>query len=255
MNTKTKPIKQLRPQTLMQMAWRVLTLCALNLPMLAHAAIVPDRTRVIYSEGEPSVSVTISNKNPKLPFVVQSWIEDEKSVKVSAPFMVLPPLLRVEPNDSNVLRIVKLPGDALPHDRESVFYLNIREIPPKSEAVNAMQIALQSKLKLFYRPKGVQPKRGEDVGLSLNLQLDPVAKKIVIDNPTPFHVTVVGFLAGVDKIKVPMETVMISPMSKVDVAVKDFGFSKLYVSHMNDFGGQTDSEFSCSANVCKGVQP
>lgn len=246
-------IEKLKP--LQRMAVRATALIVLSLPLLAQAAIVPDRTRVIYGEGEPSVSVTISNKNPKLPFVVQSWIEDEKGVKVSAPFMVLPPLLRVEPNDSNVLRIVKLPGDNLAKDRESVFYLNIREIPPKSEAANAMQIALQSRLKLFYRPKGVQPKRGEDVGLSLLLQFDATAKKVVIDNPTPFHVTVVGLLAGAEKTKVPVETVMISPMGKVDVPLKDVGFGKLYVSHMNDFGGQTDSEFTCSAGVCKGVQP
>lgn len=236
-------------------AARLLTSLVLGLPMLANAAIVPDRTRVIYHEGEPSVSVTVSNKNPKLPFVVQSWIEDEKSVKISSPFMVLPPLLRIEPSDSNVLRIVKLPGGALAQDRESVFYLNIREIPPKSEAVNAMQIALQSKLKLFYRPKGVQPKRGEDVGLRLNLQFDPVAKKMTIDNPTPFHVTVVGLLAGAEKSKIPLETVMISPMSKVEVPLNALAAGKLYVSNMNDFGGQTDSEFSCAANICSGVQP
>ncbi|MQR02497.1 fimbria/pilus periplasmic chaperone [Glaciimonas sp. GS1] len=224
----------------------------------AHAAIVPDRTRVIYPEDQQSVSVTITNKNKELPFVAQSWIEDEKGVKVPGPFMVLPPLQRVEANDRNVLRIVKLPGDSLPKDRESVFYLNIREIPPKTETVNAMQIALQSKLKLFYRPKGVERERGQDMGLSLNVQLDPAHKKIIIDNPTPFHVTVVGFLAGTEKTKVSAKAVMISPISKVEMPVKDADFShfsKFYVSNMNDYGGQTDSEFNCVANVCHGVQP
>ncbi|MFJ2988910.1 molecular chaperone [Collimonas sp. NPDC087041] len=226
-----------------------------SVQMLAHAAIVPDRTRVIYNDGVQSVSVTITNKNAVMPYVVQTWIEDEKGVKITTPFMVLPPLQRVEPSDSNVLRIAKLPGDSLPKDRESVFYLNIREIPPKSDAVNSLQIALQSKLKLFYRPQGVQPKRGEDIGLRLNLQLDPATKTVAIDNPTPFYVSMVGLLAGVEKAKLPMESVMISPMSKVEVAVKDVNFSKLYVSHINDFGGQTDTEFACSANICKGVQP
>ena len=253
MSTNAEILRNTRP--FIRIGARLLTLLVLGVPILANAAIVPDRTRVIYHEGEPSVSVTVSNKNPKLPFVVQSWIEDEKSVKISSPFMVLPPLLRIEANDSNVLRIVKLPGDALAQERESVFYLNIREIPPKSEAVNAMQIALQSKLKLFYRPKGIQPKRGEDVGLRLNLQYDPLAKKMTIDNPTPFHITVVGFMAGVEKSKVPMETVMISPMSKVEVPLNALAAGKLYVSHMNDFGGQTDSEFNCAANACSGVQP
>ncbi|AMO99694.1 gram-negative pili assembly chaperone, N-terminal domain protein [Collimonas arenae] len=132
-NTKSSNTKMMKAKNQMRhLAANLLAALTLGLPLLAHAAIVPDRTRVIYNEGEPSVSVTISNKNPKLPFIAQSWIEDEKSVKITSPFMVLPPIQRVEPNDSNVLRVVKLPGDTLPKDRESVFYLNIREIPPKA---------------------------------------------------------------------------------------------------------------------------
>ena len=141
---------------------RIVRLAVLCVPVLANAAVVPDRTRVIFEESATSVSVTVSNKNLQLPFVVQSWIEDEQGKKITTPFMVLPPLQRIEPNESSVLRIVKLPQTTLPLDRESVFYLNIREIPPKSEAVNAMQIALQSKIKLFYRPASVKRERGAD---------------------------------------------------------------------------------------------
>ena len=61
----------MKMSSLRLVATRWVAAFALGLPLLAHAAIVPDRTRVIYNEGEPSVSVTISNKNPKLPFVVQ----------------------------------------------------------------------------------------------------------------------------------------------------------------------------------------
>lgn len=234
---------------------RLALLTGLCAPLLANAAVVPDRTRVIFEESAPSVSVTVSNKNPQLPFVVQSWIEDANGTKVSSPFMILPPLQRIEPNESSVLRIVKLPQLSLPNDRESVFYLNIREIPPKSEAVNAMQIALQSKIKLFYRPASVKRERGQDLALGLNLKIDALAKQLLVDNPTPFHITVVGLLAGPEQTKMPIDTVMIAPHSGARLPLSNTTFTELRVSNMNDFGGQTDTLFKCAASACKAVAP
>lgn len=234
---------------------RLIRLAVVCVPLAANAAVVPDRTRVIFEESAASVSVTVSNKNLQLPFVVQSWIEDAGGKKVSSPFMVLPPLQRIEPNESSMLRIVKLPELSLPKDRESVFYLNIREIPPKSEAVNAMQIALQSKIKLFYRPAAVKRERGEDMAQGLNLKIDPVGKQLLIDNPTPFHITVVGLLVGPQQTKMPIDTVMIAPLSGARLPLGNTAFSELRVSNMNDFGGQTDTLFQCAADTCKAVKP
>ncbi|WP_460164116.1 fimbrial biogenesis chaperone [Pseudomonas sp. S2_F03] len=234
---------------------RLAMLAILFVPLFSNAAVVPDRTRVIFEEGASSSSVTVTNKNPQLPFVVQSWIEDGNGQKVSSPFMVLPPLQRIEANESSVLRIVKLPETSLPKDRESVFYLNVREIPPKTEAVNAMQIALQSKIKLFYRPAAVKRGRGEDLAFGLDVKIDPVGKQLVVSNLTPFHITVVGLLVGREKTEMPIETVMIAPQGGARLALSNTQFTELRVSNMNDFGGQTDTLFNCAANVCKVVKP
>ncbi|MGT9169473.1 fimbria/pilus periplasmic chaperone, partial [Escherichia coli] len=40
--------------------------------------------------------------------------------------------------------------------RESLFYYNVREIPPKSGKANTLQIALQTRIKLFWRPKALE---------------------------------------------------------------------------------------------------
>ncbi|TOL40502.1 molecular chaperone, partial [Vibrio parahaemolyticus] len=67
-----------------------------------------------------------------------------------------PPVQRVEPEKSSQVRIEALPEiSQLPQDRESVYYFNLREIPPKSDKPNVLQLALQSKIKLFYRPKSI----------------------------------------------------------------------------------------------------
>jgi fimbrial chaperone protein len=228
---------------------------SLCVPLLAQAAVSPDRTRVIFDESAQSVGVTLNNRSADLPFVVQSWIENESGQKISSPFMVLPPLQRIEAKESSLLRIVKLPEAALPSDRESVFYLNVREIPPKSEAVNTIQIALQSKIKLFYRPAAVKRVRGEDMALGLQIKIDSAAKKLQIDNPTAFHITVVGLLAGSEKTSMPIETVMIKPFGSARFPLSQTGFSELFVSNMNDYGGQADTRFSCTASECKAAKP
>ncbi|WP_322013508.1 molecular chaperone [Paraburkholderia sp. J12] len=235
----------------------LLRLCApalLAAPWLSHAAIVPDRTRVIYDEGAQSASVMVTNKSEKYPYLIQSWIEDESGKKITAPLMVLPPLQRIEANDRNILRVVMLPGNTLPTDRESVFYLNIREIPPKTEAINALQIALHEKLKLFYRPKAVQPKRDEDPTLPMTLQIDPDTHKLTFDNPTPLHVTVVDLHSGEKKTPVQFDAVMVSPMSQSSVPFKDAAPTTLYVTHMNDYGGQIEVKYACNAGTCRSVQ-
>ncbi|MEK8069070.1 molecular chaperone, partial [Burkholderia contaminans] len=169
---------------------------------------------------EQAAIVTITNKSTTYPYLVQSWLEDAKGNKITSPLMVVPPLQRVEANERNVLRIAKLPGTELPADRETVFYLNIREVPPKTDTPNTLQIALHTQMKLFYRPKAVQPARDEDWTLPMTLRVDSAAHTLVFDNPTPYHITIVNLAAGAQKTHVPLEPVMVSPMSRTDVPFK-----------------------------------
>ncbi len=55
------------------------------------------------------------------------------------------------------VKIQALPDiHTLPSDRESLFYYNVREIPPKTGKANTLQIALQTRIKLFWRPKALE---------------------------------------------------------------------------------------------------
>ena len=65
----------------------------------------------------------------------------------------------------------------------------------------------------------------------------------------------VGLLAGPEKTRMPIDTVMIAPRGNARFALSNTSFNTLRVSNMNDFGGQTDSLFTCAANVCKAVKP
>lgn len=60
------------------------------------------------------------------------------------------------------LRIMFLGKTNLPTDRETLYWMNVKAIPPtdeKNTQKNTLQLALQNKIKLFYRPENlpVQP--------------------------------------------------------------------------------------------------
>ncbi|STJ19807.1 periplasmic pilus exported chaperone [Escherichia coli] len=125
--------------------------------LTAHASVTPDRTRLVFNESDKSISVTLRNNNEKLPYLAQSWLEDEKGNKITSPLAVLPPVQRIDAMMNGQVKIQALPDiHTLPSDRESLFYYNVREIPPKSGKANTLQIALQTRIKLFWRPKALE---------------------------------------------------------------------------------------------------
>lgn len=123
----------------------------------AHSAVTLDRTRIIFPGNEKSVNVTITNGNPEEAYLAQSWVEDLNGNKLTkGAILATPPLQRLEPNSNSLVRLSVTPElSKLPQDKESVFYFNLREVPPKSADGNTLQIALQSRVKLFYRPKSI----------------------------------------------------------------------------------------------------
>ena len=65
--------------------------------------------------------------------------------KISSPLAVLPPVQRIDSMMNGQVKVQGMPDiNKLPADRESVFYFNVREIPPKSKKANTLQIALDA---------------------------------------------------------------------------------------------------------------
>lgn len=215
----------------------------------ASAAINIDRTRVIFLGKDKSISLVINNQSKTMPYLAQSWMEDEKGNKISEPFTVLPPMQRVEPGTKNQIKIIKTEGvDSLPQDRESLFYLNVREIPPVAEKENVVQIAIQSRLKMFYRPAQIE--NNSDKVWAKELKYTHTGNQLVIDNPTRYFVTL-GYLSNNNKGNFPgFESVMISPLSKASVNVPSEAFNQLYTGYMDDFGGMKMLSYQCAGSIC-----
>ncbi|ELQ6132726.1 fimbria/pilus periplasmic chaperone [Cronobacter dublinensis] len=220
----------------------------------AFAAIALDRTRVVYNGEEKSISLNISNENKNLPYLAQAWIEDAQGNKITAPLNVLPPVQRVEAGAKSQVKVQASPAVAsLPQDRETLFYFNLREIPPRSNKPNTLQIALQTRIKLFYRPAPIaldktQAAEGDWVE---KVTLVRQGDKFVVNNPTPYFLTIVEGAPSIKGNPVGFEPVMVSPKDSATIAASAAAFGNSPVlTYVNDYGGRPKIQFSCGGATC-----
>lgn len=228
------------------------TLLAALLAQQAQAAIALDRTRIIFDGSQKSVSLSVSNQNKQLPYLAQGWIEDDKGNKIQSPLTVLPPVQRIEPGKPSQVKIQALPvAKTLPQDRETVYYFNLREIPPKSTKPNTLQIALQTRIKLFYRPAAIAMDKNAPPPQE-QLTLSKQGDKYVVNNPTAYYVTLVDAATKKDGAGIKnFEPMMVPPKGNLPLTVSaaEAGNSPVLI-YVNDYGGRPQLSFSCSGSTC-----
>ncbi|MGM1328346.1 fimbrial biogenesis chaperone, partial [Klebsiella michiganensis] len=158
----------------------------------AQAGVSLDRTRLIITGKDSSASANLTNTSPDIPFLAQSWVEDSKGNKITSPLVVLPPLQRINGGQKGVARVTKTDGiNQLPQDRESLFYLSVREIPPKPDKANVLQLAMQSRIKLFFRPTAIIPKSKSEIWQD-QVVFQKSGNKMTAQNPTPYYITIIS---------------------------------------------------------------
>ncbi|ANF84538.1 fimbria/pilus periplasmic chaperone [Pseudomonas sp. M5A4_2d] len=234
---------------------QALVLLALGLSQSANAAVGLDRTRVIFDGGKDATSVNITNNNTQLPYLAQGWIEDEEGKKITTPLIVLPPVQRLEPGKQSQVKVQALPAaKSLPQDRETVYYFNLREIPPRSDKSNTLQIALQTRIKLFYRPQAITPSQ-QDLSnpWQEKLTLTREGDHYQVSNPTPYYVTLVDARDSKDGKTVPgFVPVMVPPKGTLQLGPTATALGTApYLAYVNDYGGRPLLAFTCSGQTCK----
>jgi len=226
-----------------QLSGLVLAACLCAVAVPASAAIMLGGTRVIINEGSREASISMKNE-ANAPFVVQAWI-DAGEGRNKTPFLVTPPLSRLDPGMENILRIVRT-GDQLPADRESVFWLNVKEIPEQAQEENVLQVAVRSRIKVFYRPAAL---RGGDASQSRSKLKWAVSTAagggavLKIANPTPYNVTFT--LLKVAEGKEEINPDMVPPLGELVVPLKSIKAAqalRLRFTTINDYGGETVEE-------------
>ncbi|HCM63149.1 MAG TPA: molecular chaperone [Morganella sp. (in: Bacteria)] len=237
-----------------QISITVLATAMLTTTIQAQAAIALDRTRIIFNGAEKSVSLNVSNLNKELPYLAQGWIEDQSGQKVTTPLVVLPPVQRIEPGDKSQVKIQAIPDiAALPQDRESVFYFNLREIPPRSNRQNVLQIALQTRIKLFYRPEAIYATQTDLTNpWQEKITLTRRGNNYEVNNPTAYYVTIVDALTGLQGKSLDGFTpLMVAPKSQGTLSLNAAALGNSPVlTYINDYGGRPQLQFSCQGTQC-----
>lgn len=157
-----------------------------------EGGIALSATRIVFTDTDRAKTITISNHGQPVYLVQAGVVMSQENAK-SAPFIVTPPLFRLESLSQNTLRILPNGTDDLPRDRESVFYFAATAIPASSKPSEqdrplaaSVSIGLRTLIKLFYRPSGlnITPDQAA-TGLTFSWQ----GGRLNVVNPTPYYLT------------------------------------------------------------------
>lgn len=220
-----------------------------------HANVLIGGTRVIVPAQAGEVTLRLTNDNTR-PALVEAWVDagDAHSTPETAiaPFLITPPLFRIEPNKGQSLRIIYTHG-TLPADRESLFWLNVLEVPPKPSGAeaqdkNLLQLAIRSRLKLFFRPEALAGEvRDAPAQLSWKAVAGPAGVALEVRNPTPYHITLTRVAVVTNGKPHEAELGMVAPMATLRLALKDLSSAppsgtEIVYTTLNDYGAAIETK-------------
>lgn len=203
-------------------------------------------TRIVYNPDSSGETMTVIN-DQDYPILVQSEVlaEDQKN---SAPFVVTPPLFRLDALQSSRIRIVRTGGD-FPFDRESLQWLCVKGIPPKENDKWAedgdskkqpdkvsmqVQFSISSCIKLFVRPSSIKG-YPEDVAGRVEWQKEE--GKLKGTNPTPFYMNLSELKVGGTEVE---GRHYIAPFSSREYKFPSGRAGRVQWQVITDYGGKSD---------------
>lgn len=224
------------------------------------AAVVVNGTRVVYPEVKREVTISIHNAGAT-PSLVQAWLDagdpHARPGESKVPFVMTPPLFRLDPTKSQSLRLVYT-HDPLPEDRESVFWLNVLDVPPRASAnadmPNQLELAFKHRMKVFYRPTRLSGSAADAPG-QLTWKLVSKDGKLVgiqASNPTAYHVSLTQVTATIDGHPIVTKADMVDPFASrsfdlPDALTAPSGAVAVEYWFVNDYGGNVNGSASASS--------
>lgn len=217
-------------------------------------------TRVVYPAVKREVTIDVRNPGER-PSLVQAWLDagdsQAKPGESKVPFVMTPPLFRLDPTKSQSLRLVYT-HDPLPKDRESVFWLNVLDIPPRAatnpDMPNQLELAFKHRMKVFFRPASLAGSAA-DAPAHLSWKLLTKDGKVVgiqASNPTAYHVSLTQVMATVAGHPVNAKADMVEPFASRSFDLPDAlnaptGAVAVEYWFVNDYGGNVNGTASASS--------
>lgn len=211
-----------------------LLLSVIMLP--AQAGIVIYGTRVIYPAEKKEITVQLMNEGQEAS-LVQAWIDDGDTSlppeKIQVPFMLTPPVARVAGGSGQQLKIKKM-ANTLPTDRETLYFLNVLDIPPNNPEnadKNVLKFAMQNRIKFIWRPAKIAPVTTQSLR---QISLEKNGNSTTIKNDTANWITISEINAG--GIKINEQSIMLTPLSSRAVTLKNTSARHYDITIIDDFG-------------------
>lgn len=199
----------------------LVALCSLSNTSAASLQIA--MTRVIITDSQKDVGVRVNNVG-KTPSLTKVWISDEEMKGLEGsndevPFFISPPVTKIDAGKGKVFRIFALDStkSALPQDRESVFWLNVLDIPPREEnaaSQNGISMALRTIIKVFFRPsalKGTLSSAAE--GLTFSMQAEGGNTKVIVSNNHGYYISLNKLILKTGSSEKEIPSRMLEPFS------------------------------------------
>lgn len=210
-----------------------------------QAGVVINGTRVIYPGDEKEITVQVSN-NGKRPVLVQSWLDagDSQATPdtITTPFILTPPINRLDSGKAQSLRISGVSTSALPQDRESLFWLNVLEIPGRAggeiKDENYLQLAVRSRIKFLWRPASLKEGAAKAPQALIWTATDQGLKA---SNATPYFISLATLSVGGKTADVDM----VDPFSDRTFSnVKASRGTKVQAEWIDDYGAIRSQNFT-----------
>lgn len=211
------------------------------------SAINIDRSRVIINANEKRASFNLISSDEK-PTLVQLWIDNgnpgELPEGITSPVIITRPVFKINPGQIYPSDLLVVSKDSLPKDRESMFFLNIFQIPStkKSDAMDSQKqdvtVFLRLRVKVFVRPTGVEPLNKDELNkIEFKIDESDGHRYLSIHNPTPWNITLLDLKSADNSI---VENLILEPKSykKINIPSGNISANDINFYVLNDFGNQ-----------------
>lgn len=217
----------------------------------AQAGVIIEGTRVVYRASQKEATVRMHNRGTNT-VLMQVWAdrgnEDSQPQTADAPFLITPPIFRMDPAKSQTARLI-FTGETLPQDRESMFWFNTLEVPatPTDKAANYMQIAVRSRIKLIYRPDNL-PGTAAAAATGVTWKVATAEGGYVLrgQNPNAYHVALARVALVRDGKPYSAGSGTIPPFGSKDFVLSDFNGTgsagQVRYGWINDYGAVNEHE-------------
>jgi len=184
----------------------------------AFAVVNIDTTRIVFNEKEVAKVFQLKNSGSS-PALVQLWTDYGDPLSspdlVKTPVVALPPVNKMFANETRSFRLILSSRQSLKRNEESLYWLNIYQIPVMPDSAEQPEqmlvLPLRIRIKVFVRPKGISAPTHDDYK-KINFRIQD--GRLVIENPLPWFITM-NVRTNYKEIK---NNIMLPPLSDTPLA-------------------------------------